>query len=146
MFCFVFARYRANIQLNNKEHFPFIMIDKRSYLEVADIPAHRYAKNLRAYFQIYPERDIIETNVRIYKLKLLKMKTEKHFESFIQLENIPDNSIMDQWNIFDDFFAWLKLESVEVISSFMNAWECMYTCACMCVCVHFFLLNFHQKS
>ena len=44
--------------MNNKEHFPLIMIDKRSYLEVADIPTHRYAKNLRAYFQIYPGRQI----------------------------------------------------------------------------------------
>ena len=40
-----------------------IMIDKRSYLEVADTPRHRYAKNLREYFKHFPDRQNIENIV-----------------------------------------------------------------------------------
>ena len=100
--------------MNNKEHFPLIMIDKRSYLEVADIPTHRYAKNLRAYFQIYPGRQIIENNVRIFKQPFKNFNTDcaDYFSFFIPVKKYSRKFDYGRMEYLRRFFCLVEIKNL----------------------------------
>ena len=81
--CHTNSKYQVDPRLS-------IHIDPRSHLEVCD-KKHRYAKNLRIYFQEY---------IKIHSIDLVELSTSLSHDH-------------SKWTLFERFFDWLDNSDIQ---------------------------------